>query len=271
MTQDEWLVVGQVGTMIVTAIAVVVALILGKKDRESANDRAAEDRRIADKRAEEDRRATDARAQAARDEADARAEEDRVAARALREEQAQPYVVVSLAQADAQSPYLMFLVIRNYGSTAAQDVKITMTPPPTLRAGPDDVRDLPLPPLIPTLVPGQEWRTVWRTGFDDPGGELPTRFDATAEYTDSRGELLSTPSVLDFGVFPGQMYVTRHGLHDLAETLRKINKRDEARFRWERSDRNPRTRLDEAAGNGEQDEPEHDVGGGSSMAAGDEL
>ena len=57
MTLDQWLLATQIGAVVATVAAVLVALQIGKRDREAADQRAAEDRRIADRRAEGDRQA----------------------------------------------------------------------------------------------------------------------------------------------------------------------------------------------------------------------
>lgn len=257
MSLEEWLLVLQVAAVAATLLAVGVALWLGKRDREAADDRAAEDRRIADKRAAddrrdaderaaEDRRAADERAQRARDEADARAEADRVAARELREEQARPYVVLSLEQGHRDDPNFVDLVVRNYGATAALNIEVKITPQPVTTIGDGSEQALAIPAVIPMLAPGQEWRTLWDTGYDRGDADLPDRHDASTTYTDSRGQPLSSLSVLDFGVFKPRRYVGLYGVHDIAKTLRELNQRDESRERRAQDERRTRRELEDS-------------------------
>lgn len=237
MTLEQWILVGQLAAVVAALLAIAAALAVGKKDREAADDRAAEDRRIADKRSSDDRREADARAQTTHEKADARAAADRSAARELREEQAQPYVMARL-ESDREDPGFIDLVLRNYGTTAAMQVEIEITPQPTLKTNnEDEAATLPVPAVIPTLVPGQEWRTFWRSSYETPGAEQADRYEARITFTDSRSASLSTLSVLDFATHTGRMYLQRYGLNDIAKTLRKIEKRDERRATAERMQR----------------------------------
>jgi len=119
-------------------------------------------------------------------------------ARELRREQAQPYVVASL-ETDGSEPKIACLVIRNLGSTAAEDVRLLWgTLPPRSRA---DASQLPSGEelQLPTLVPGQEWRVPWAVGprrFQQPE-EMEHMHHLMIRYTDSRSVQHHTESVLD--------------------------------------------------------------------------
>lgn len=147
-------------------------------------------------------------------------------ARRLRVEQAQPYVVAYM-EPSAADPMVIDLIMRNFGTTAAHDVAITINPPPERKAGvgEDAVAKLVwVPPQIPVLVPGQEWRTLWDTGLARVGSGLPDRHEAVVTFTDSQGR--SFPplrSVLDWSSYWQREQVTVYGPHHSAKALREIS------------------------------------------------
>lgn len=146
-------------------------------------------------------------------------------ARTLRREQAQPYVTVSMERSAASSD-LIDLVIKNLGTTAAFDVDLVSEPVMT-RGADGDRSDVWPGAKIPTLVPGQEWRTFWDTTYRRLGQEaqhLANRHQVTVEFNDSRGDSYQFASVLDWDVLRGRQSITERGVHDAAEALRAINK-----------------------------------------------
>ncbi|WP_165693845.1 hypothetical protein, partial [Mycolicibacterium diernhoferi] len=77
-------------------------------------------------------------------------------------EQAQPNVVM-YTELNPSSKRFLEIVIKNFGSTPAYNVKTVIDPP--LKATPNNVSkgklaDVPIPEF-PILAPGQEWRTGW--------------------------------------------------------------------------------------------------------------
>jgi hypothetical protein len=148
-------------------------------------------------------------------------------ARQLRREQAQPYVVC-FAQRSPGHDEGVDIVIRNFGTTAARDVTVVVTPQ-LMRSGhvqgapPEPVN---LPTMLPVLVPGQEWRTFWDLGSSRANRtDLVDRHEVVVNYRDSQGTPLPpTPSVLDWGDFSEQVWLVTHGLHEAATALREINK-----------------------------------------------
>lgn len=146
-------------------------------------------------------------------------------ARALRREQAQPYVAAFMEPTEAD-PHLVDLVLRNFGTTVARDVRITAVPPlrRTGRRG-DDPEDVWLPEHIPALVPGQEWRTLWDSSAERAGSDLPDRHDVTISYRDSHNRTLpDTPSALDWAAYRGRRWLGTYGIHHAAKALREIDK-----------------------------------------------
>lgn len=169
----------------------------------------------------------------------------------LRKEQAQPYVVAFMEFSEA-STFLVDLVVRNFGATAAHDVHLDIDPVP--RRSIDQKRrknsnaeqpgadqpdtdqpdaDQPdenvwLPDRIPVLVPGQEWRTLWDTG-NRLETDLPDHHIASITYRDSQGEPYGVQAVLDWRTVKEREVVTVYGAHDAAKALREMSK---AIARW---------------------------------------
>jgi hypothetical protein len=132
-------------------------------------------------------------------------------AKQLREAQAQPYVAVF-----AKLPRLgvMDLVVKNFGQTAARDVLVVFAPPikrvafARVENGADEITEL----KFPTLVPGQEWRTVWDTGMAREGrGDLPEHHDVRISFSDGHGRPLpSYEAEIDWNSVAGDVLET-HG------------------------------------------------------------
>src|SRR3954465_14518190 len=102
--------------------------------------------------------------------------------------QAQPYVAVFLDWSPA-GVGIFDLVVRNFGTTAAGDVVVTITPTPQRLGGGQKPQEVVLPQAIPTLVPGQEWRTLWDSIFarNEAETDLPDRHEAVVVFKDSHG------------------------------------------------------------------------------------
>jgi hypothetical protein len=146
-------------------------------------------------------------------------------ARRLRLEQAQPYVVC-FAERTPGHDQALDIVIRNFGTTAARDIALKVTPP-LMRSGhagnpPEEVK---LPAALPVLVPGQEWRTWWDLGISRAEVDLVSRHDAVVSYKDSQGKPLPpTPSVIDWEDFSDRTWLVTYGVHEVATALRDLSK-----------------------------------------------
>lgn len=143
-------------------------------------------------------------------------------ARRLRLEQAQPQVVAFL---DASpDPAWVDLVVKNFGATTAFDVRLACEPQLRRAAGASGSAEaVELPDLISTLVPGQEWRTWFDTGFSRvPATDLEQRYDATVTYRDARKRSYTAQSVLDFKQYLPVIYTQRRTLTDLVTSVEKI-------------------------------------------------
>jgi hypothetical protein len=146
-------------------------------------------------------------------------------ARRLREEQAQPYVVVYLEEGELRRN--IDLVIKNLGATAATDISVRLEPTPERAVDPAGDWSPLLPDSLPVLVPGQEWRTLFdRTDERGPRKDLPDRYEAHASYKDARRkESFGFDYVLDWRLMYDRASVVTYGLHDLANAAREIDKR----------------------------------------------
>lgn len=80
----------------------------------------------------------------------------------IAEEQAQPNVVL-YTELNPSVKQFIEIVVKNFGSTPAYDVRVIVDPP--LKATPNllskgELADVPIPEF-PILAPSQEWRTGW--------------------------------------------------------------------------------------------------------------
>jgi len=133
--------------------------------------------------------------------------------------------------------HVIELVVRNFGQTAAHDIKFEFPNPPTVAEyenaseGYADVVELQLPRELPTLAPGQEWRMVWDSALDraEIGQVIESRFTGTVTYYDrpqqSRGwrfwhpprRPLQTNVVLDWDALPPVQRIELMTTHDMAK------------------------------------------------------
>jgi hypothetical protein len=145
-------------------------------------------------------------------------------ARRLRLEQSQPYVVVFMEASQADDSFID-LVIRNFGSTAATDVRVQIDPRPRRIATGEGKEEVWLPDRLPVLVPGQEWRTLFDSTHQRFETDLPQNHHATVRFKDS-GQ--SREFVYDFELHWEPYFMRGHmviyGVHHAAEALRKIEK-----------------------------------------------
>jgi hypothetical protein len=132
--------------------------------------------------------------------------------RRLASEETRPHVGMFM-EPHAADWHVIELVVRNFGKTPAYDISFTFPQPPTVAEyenatdGYADVVELQLPKLLPTLAPGQEWRTVWDSALDrtELGEGIESRFPGTVTFYDrvdaARVEVLAArpASVADQG------------------------------------------------------------------------
>lgn len=141
--------------------------------------------------------------------------------RKLRFEQARPYVVVGLRRVGHG---IVELYVKNFGETAAHDVKLASDP---------DLESLSDPAWfrvfdnLPTLVPGDEWSTLWETDASKRAeeGDFSNTYTVTLTYTGNDGrkkKALTDTFNLDWRPHLASTYVERNTIHDIGATLKKI-------------------------------------------------
>lgn len=156
--------------------------------------------------------------------------------RRLTAEQTRPYVAM-LMEPHVTDWHVIELVVRNFGRTAAYNIRFSFPHPPTVAEyenasdGYADVVELQLPRELPMLAPGQEWRMVWDSALDrtEIGHGIESRFPGTVTYYDrpepSRGRRfwqrgrrrLETQVVLDWDALPPVQRIELMTTHDLAK------------------------------------------------------
>ena len=156
--------------------------------------------------------------------------------RRLAAEQTRPHVAM-LMEPHAVDWHVIELVVRNFGQTAAYDIRFSFQNPPTVAEyenaadGYADIVQLQLPRELPVLAPGQEWRMVWDSALDraEIGSGIESRFAGTVIYYDrpakprgwrfwERGRrALETSVVLDWAALPPVQRIELMTTHDLAK------------------------------------------------------
>lgn len=151
-------------------------------------------------------------------------------ARNLQLEAIQPYVMMYMERSGA-SDRLVDLVAKNFGQTAATNVRVSFEPHPQRSSqGQQPPEDVRWPDAIPTLAPGQEHRVLWdsglaRLGSENPThGELPDRHEVTVTYSDAHGTALTSTAILDWSVYKQRRWAPVKTLHNLAESVDTLSK-----------------------------------------------
>lgn len=156
--------------------------------------------------------------------------------RQLVAEQIRPHVGM-LMEPHVTDWHVIEVVVRNFGRTAAYDIRFSFPTPPTVAAyenasdGYADVVELQLPRELPTLAPGQEWRMVWDSALDraEIGNAIESRFEGSVIYYDRPEEPrgwrfwkrarkpLETKVVLDWDALPPVQRIELMTSHELAK------------------------------------------------------
>ena len=129
-------------------------------------------------------------------------------------EQLRPQVAMFM-EPNASDWHVIELVIRNFGKTAAHDIRFTFFNPPTVARyehgyvdGRPDFAELQLPSELPFLAPGQEWRTVWDSALSrkEFGEAIESRFVGSLTYSDRPQQ---NEKQRRFGRDPSRQYQTK--------------------------------------------------------------
>jgi hypothetical protein len=154
------------------------------------------------------------------------ADETRKLQRELLIEQAQPYVVVTMEQSQAGGGEFIDLVVKNYGTTAARDVMLSIDPQPERAAHKDnELKRAKIPETIHALAPGQEWRTFWDSVRDRHDSGLPSEHTVAVSYLGIGEKRLEFKTTLSWEFFAGRLWFEIRGMHDLAKATHEIEKK----------------------------------------------
>lgn len=153
-------------------------------------------------------------------------------ARRLRVEQADPYVAIFLESVSEVSEQLVDVVVKNFGQTAAFDVRFVADPSLARSRGSNGQSEpVGLPDVIRTLVPGQQWRTFFDHGPSRAKTELPNLYAVTVTFTSRHRRVLRDRwkttehryvFTLDLAALEVRHHVTQYGVHHAAKALREI-------------------------------------------------
>ncbi|MDQ0993041.1 hypothetical protein [Streptomyces sp. V3I7] len=148
-------------------------------------------------------------------------------ARQLREEQAQPFVVVDIQDNPVWRQAFDF-VIENMGQTLAKNVKIKIDPPLTSTLDSDGYPLQSTPLLtqgIPSLPPRKRITALFDVGADRREAGLPMKYTATVEFEDAHGRPQEPLTyILDLSIRYSLLSMTEYGVHDAAKALREMSK-----------------------------------------------
>lgn len=138
----------------------------------------------------------------------------------LEVKRAQPYVVV-YTEESAATNLAIDLVVKNFGPTAATDVRVVLEPWPERTGRPEEGTRVGIP-TFPVLAPGQEWRTSWVWSPERQDSGLPDRHEGFVTFLGIDDVELTSPVVLDLSIYTHREWIEVRGIHDAAQALRDI-------------------------------------------------
>ncbi|UXY21543.1 hypothetical protein N8I84_24765 [Streptomyces cynarae] len=147
-------------------------------------------------------------------------------ARQLREDQAQPFVVVDFADNPVWGKAIDF-VVENMGQTLARNVKIKIDPPfqTTMDNSGHPLASSPLlTQAIPSMPPGKRITALFDIAHERYDAGLPTKYTATIEFEDAHGKRQEPLTyILDLSIRYDLLRMTEYRTHDAAKALREIS------------------------------------------------
>lgn len=152
-------------------------------------------------------------------------------ARKVQDEQARPYVVAGIRRPTGG---IVEIYVKNLGNTAAYDVHLTSEPALTSVTDPD----FTMFDVIPTLVPQEEWSTIWEDyAHKRKQAGAPDRFDITMTYRGNNttgswinrrakrtGPEFADLYVIDWAPFWATSFIQHKDMDDLVTSVRAIHK-----------------------------------------------
>ena len=117
-------------------------------------------------------------------------------------------------------------MVKNFGSTTARDITVTSDIPMRRAWGNvSNPEKLLLFDILPVLVPGQEWRTLFDWGPSRFQAELDEKYSLTVVSSDSSGKPLADETfVLDWNTFKPTKNIGVKTIHDVGKSMEKIEK-----------------------------------------------
>lgn len=144
-------------------------------------------------------------------------------ARLTREEVTRPYVVAYMEMSPLADQFYD-LVIKNFGQTAAYDVRLIATPAIVRSSGSAEPEVVRLFDTLPTLAPLQEFRTFYDRGWMRKG--LPVSHQVEVSYGRVPGapekERLHTDCALSWAIYEGNRALSPTRLKEVVKALEAI-------------------------------------------------
>jgi hypothetical protein len=142
--------------------------------------------------------------------------------RSAREERDRPYVIVDFEV----TGWLIDVAVSNIGAGAAKDVTFAFNP--ELVASDD--RNLSesfwlFKEGAGFLPPGKKISTLFDASNQYFASGKPLLFDLHISYKDIRSKAWATSMKLDLSMYKGRLFVQRKGVHEIAETMEKLEQR----------------------------------------------
>jgi hypothetical protein len=155
------------------------------------------------------------------------AREQAADARQAQMEASRPYVIVTIEPSGADW-HLFDLVVKNIGARPALGVSIALDPPPmraSEMAGHEIANAKMLNEPVAMIAPGQEMRTFYDSHVERNGREdLASYHLVCLAYQDSSQHDYMETSVLDIDAMKGTTYTSVQTIHDIGQTLEKMQK-----------------------------------------------
>lgn len=147
-------------------------------------------------------------------------------ARRARDEQARPYVAVYLDLLKDVEMSMVMLVFKNFGSTTARDITVTVDRPMKRAWGHrSDPEELRLFDRLPALVPGQSWETLFDWGPDRFAAGLREPYTITVRSHDSQGRPLPDETfVIDWTILIPARNVGVKTIHHIGKSVHNIER-----------------------------------------------
>lgn len=147
-------------------------------------------------------------------------------ARRSRAEQTRPYVAVYLEVLREVEMSMLQLVFKNFGTTTARDITVTVDQPMRRAWGrassPEELR---LFDRLPALVPGQTWETLFDWGPDRFNAGLNEAYEITVHSHDSSGKPLPDETfVIDWMTLVPTRNVGVKTTHHVGKSLSAIER-----------------------------------------------